>query len=326
MTEKTMTTMKTAQSSAPDGGRNSGLFARFWRAPYLLLILAVLFWSGNFIVGRVTMDRLSPVTFAFWRWVVALAAILPLAWPRLRRDLRVLLAHWPMVFVLGALGIGAFNTLVYAGLRQTTAINGLLLQSTMPVIILGATFLLYGQKSSARQILGVLVSLLGVATIALRGDWSGLAALDVNRGDLWVLVAVLAYALYSALLRKKPQVHPLSFLAASFAVGVLCLLPLYALELAQGGVGHWREGWSAPSFLALAYVALLPGVLSYLFFNRGVELVGANAAGHFIHLMPIFGSLMAVFLLGERFQGFHATGAALIAAGLALAMFGQRKS
>ncbi len=319
-----MTSSNPAKTTSNAGRMQDGLFGRFWRAPYLLLVLAVLFWSGNFIVGRVTMDRLSPVTFAFWRWVLALLVLVPVALPHLWRDWRGLARQWPMVFVLGALGIGAFNTLVYAGLQQTTAINGLLLQSTMPVIILGATFLLYGQKSSARQILGVLVSLAGVAVIALRGDWSGLAALDVNRGDLWVLVAVLAYALYSALLRKKPQVHPLSFLAASFAVGVLCLLPLYLAELLGGGAGHWRAGWSAPSFLALAYVALLPGVLSYLFFNRGVELIGANTAGHFIHLMPIFGSLMAVFLLGERFQSFHAIGAALIAAGLALAMVRQR--
>jgi len=212
-----------------------------------------------------------------------------------------------MLLVLGGLGIAAFNTLVYFGLQTTSAVNALLLQSAMPVVILATTFLLYRERPRVLQMLGVLVSIIGVFVIATKGNWQALAQLRFNTGDLWVLAAVGAYALYSALLRERPAVSPLSFLAATFAIGVLMLLPLYIHE-------HMRIAHVQPalmSYLAIAYVSVFPGFLSYLLYNRGVELAGANTAGHFMHLMPIFGSGLAILLLGERFTSFHFAGAAV---------------
>ena len=289
--------------------------AHVWHAPYVLLALAVLFWSGNFIVGRATTGIVPPVALAFWRWTIGLALILSLGATHVRRDWPTLVRHWRMLAALGALGIAAFNTLVYLGLQTTTAVNALLLQSAMPVIILAVAFLLFGERASPRQTVGVLVSIGGVIAIASRGDWRALAALTFSPGDLMVLAAVAAYALYSALLRKRPAVHPLSFLAATFAIGALMLLPLYIHE----HVAIARIRPVPASWLAIAYVAVFPGFLSYLLYNRGVELAGANAAGHFVHLMPIFGSGLAILFLGERFAGYHLAGAALIAVGLVLA-------
>lgn len=286
-----------------------------WQSPYLLLGLAVLFWSGNFIVGRATAGIVPPIALAFWRWTLGLLLVVGLGSANIRRDWAQLKSHWKILLLLGALGIATFNTFVYLGLQTTTAVNALLLQSAMPVIILAATFLIYGERPAWRQALGVLVSIGGVLAIAAKGDWQTLATLQFNGGDLWVLAAVAAYALYSALLRQRPAVHPLSFLAATFSVGAIMLLPLYIHE--HMAIAQVRP--VLPAYLAIAYVALFPGFLSYLLYNRGVELVGANTAGHFMHLMPIFGSGLAVLVLGERFAGYHLVGAALIAAGLALA-------
>ena len=147
------------------------------------------------------------------------------------------------------------------------------------------------------------------------GPLDVLLTLSFNRGDLWVLVAVVLYALYSALLRHRPAIHPMSFLAATFLIGTVMLVPLYAAEISAGLSIAPTPG----AALAIAYVAVFPGFLAYLFFNRGVELIGANRAGHFLHLMPVFGSILAITLLGERFAFYHIVGIGLIGAGLLIA-------
>jgi len=310
-----------ASERAPSGRRYvSELRSRVWSAPYILLMLAVLFWSGNFIVGRAATDVVPPVALAFWRWTAGLVIVSAIGWRHVARDFDKLRSSWPILLVLAALGISVFNTFVYIGLHSTTALNALLLQSAMPIVILVLTFLLFGERPGFAPSVGVVVSMAGVATIASAGDWGTLASLSFNAGDLWVLAAVGAYALYSVLLRKRPDVHPLSFVVATFALGALMLLPAYIYE-------HFVAGPLRPSlsaYLVIAYVAVFPGVLSYLFFNRGVELAGANRAGHFIHLMPIFGSVLAMLLLGESIAAFHVVGGILIAAGLLLAAAGRR--
>jgi len=304
-----------SEESPPRGIRALG-----WNMPYLLLTLAVLFWSGNFIVGRAVAGDVPPVTLAFWRWTIGLVFILALGHRQLRADLPVLLRAWPVVILLSGLGIAVFNTLVYFGLQSTTAVNGLLLQSAMPLIILLFSFLLFREAPRLNQVIGVIISIIGVLAIACQGDVAVLLSLAVNIGDVWILLAVMSYALYSALLRKRPAVQPFSFLAATFLLGALMLVPLYAMELRAG----LRIAPQPGSYLAILYVALFPGFLSYLFYNRGVELVGANRAGHFMHLMPVFGSLLAVGFLGETIQGFHLAGIALIGGGIFFAMLGRR--
>lgn len=304
----------TGQSTtAAKPGRGPG--GRLGQLPYLLLTLTVLFWSGNFIVGRAVHADVPPIGLAFWRWTGGLSLVFAFAWPHLKRDWPVLLRYWRVMLLFSFFGIATFNTLVYLGLQSTTAINGLLMQSTMPVMIVVISFAVFRETISWLQGLGVAVSLAGAVTIIAQGDIQTLAALTLNRGDLWIVLAVACYATYSALLRKRPGVHPLSFLAATFALGALMLLPFYIWETASGDPVPFER----VSLLAIGYVALFPSVLAYLCFNRGVELVGANRAGLFIHLMPVFGSLMAIGLLGEAFCAYHAVGMVLVLAGIALA-------
>lgn len=298
-----------------------GLAARFWASPALLLSLASLFWAGNFIVGRAVLTSAPPVTLAFWRWTLAILPVLWLAQRQLdlRAEWRVLRGHLGVVAVLAVLGIACFNTFVYLGLRETTSINALLMQSMMPLLILMVCFLLYGERPGVLPLCGMGLSVAGVAFIASRGDLGQLAGLALNPGDLWVLAAVVAYAFYSALLRKRPKLHPLSFLLVIFVIGAVALLPFMVLEYRRG----LRLVLSAEMGLALAYLVIFPSFLSYLFFNRGVELLGAARAGAFIHLLPVFGAGLAVLFLGERIEIFHIGGASLIATGLGLASWAK---
>lgn len=283
--------------------------------PYLLLTMAVLFWAGNFILGRAFHSEIPPVALAYWRWVgAALLVTLP-ALPHLRRDRQALLQSWPAILLLSTLGIAAFNTLAYSGLQYTEAINAFLLQSLMPVLIVLLSFILFREKVTRLQCLGILVSLCGAVTIIARGDAEILLSLSINRGDLMVFSAIACYAGYTVMLRKRPHVHPLAFIATTFWLGSLILVPLYLWETLTVATLELKP----TTMLVIGYVMVFPSIVSYLCYNRGVELVGANRAGLFIHLMPVFGSLMAVFFLGERFCWYHVMGILLIGAGIYLA-------
>lgn len=283
--------------------------------PYILLALAALFWSGNFVLGRAVSEAVPPVALAFWRWFGGALLIAPFALKHTRRDWPTFRRHWPIVLLLSLLGVAVFNTLVYTGLGRTTAINGLLMQSTQPVIIIGFTFLLFRETVRPVQIVAVGLSLLGVLMIILRGDPRTLATIGLNVGDLIIFLAVISYAAYTALLRRRPAVHPFSFLLVTFGAGAAMLLPLYLAE----GLGGRPLELNSVSLASIAYVCIFPSILAYLCYNRGVELVGANRAGHFFHLMPVFGSILAIIFLGERFQLYHAIGILLIVAGIVLA-------
>jgi drug/metabolite transporter (DMT)-like permease len=284
-------------------------------SPYLLLTLAVFFWAGNFIVGRAVRADVPPLALAFWRWFFAAILVTLMARRHLPADLARLRKSWGIVLLLAFVGITCFNTLVYIGLQYTMAVNALLMQSLMPVMIVGLSFLLFKEKIKPIQAAGVAISLLGALTIIGQGSLGILVSLSLNRGDVLVFIAVIGYAGYSIGLRKRPAVHPLSFVAATFILGDLLLLPLYVWETVSGRSLHL----DAPTVMAISYVAVFPSIVSYLCFNRGVELVGANRAGMFIHLIPVFGSVMAIVFLGESLQWFHIVGILLIAAGISMA-------
>lgn len=295
--------------------KENGSAAALWSRAYLLLTLTALFWAGNSIVARAARDVVPPAALSFWRWAIALALLMPFAWPHLRRDAAVLRAHWPIMLVLGALGIGAFNTLLYTGLQTTTALNSMLIQSAQPALILMVGALVMQDRTSARQVAGVVVSLVGVLIIIARGDAAMLLALRLNGGDAIIAFAVLLWALYSVLLRRRPPVHPLSFLAASIMVGIVVIAPLYATEIGAGRLIVPATG----SALAIAYVSIFPSFLAYLFFNRGVELIGSAATAQYLNVMPLMGAGLAMLFLGETLHRFHVAGLALVVAGIFVA-------
>jgi drug/metabolite transporter (DMT)-like permease len=299
-------------------GRPGGLAALamvLWRQPSLLLGFAALCWAINIIVGRATRDAVPPVALGFLRWAAAFVVILPLAWPHLRRDWPELKRRWRIVAVLSAFGIGGYNALAYVALHHTSAVNGSLLQSALPALTMIWGLLIFRDRQGALQLLGLAVSLAGVVVIITHGRPDELLALRLNLGDGLMIAALSLYGVYTVLLRLRPRVHPLSFLAATFALGTLFLAPVYLGERALGA----RVAWSLPVALALAFLAVFPSVVAYLCFNRGVELVGAARAAQHNHLIPAFGSLMAVVVLGEPFHFYHLAGIALIFAGIVLA-------
>lgn len=282
---------------------------------WLLMLLPPLFWAGNAVMGRAVAGAVPPIGLAFWRWVLGTLIVLPFAWKHLRHDITPLMASWKEVLLLGTLGIGMFNTFQYIALNSTTALNTVMLQSSMPVMIVLMSLLLFGDRVRAAQGAGIVVSLLGALTLISHGDPALLLGLRLNAGDVWMLVAVGVYAAYTTLLRRKPAVHGLSFIVATFAVGAVELLPFYVWEtLTQRAVEP-----TMTTFLAVGYVALFPSIVAYLCFNRVVELVGANSAGLAIHLVPVFGSVLAVLFLGEQPHLHHGVGIALIAIGILLA-------
>jgi len=294
---------------------------RLWHSGPALLSLTMLFWAGSVIVGRAAAPVLPPVLFTLLRWTGALVIVAPLAWPHLRADIPKLWARKWTTALLAVLGVCAYNILVYRGLHATTAVNALLLQSVMPLAVLLANLLLFRERPGRVQVAAIAVSLLGVLVIAGQGSLETLRHLSVNPGDALVLLAVATFATYSSLLRRRPAVHPLSFLAATFLIGVGILAPLAVVEYAAGA--RMVPGWLA--WGAIAYAVVFASFLATLFFNRGVELIGAARAGQFNHLQPVFGTLLAVGVLGEALHPYHAVGIALIASGLLLAARGRAR-
>ncbi len=288
---------------------------RFWNSAWTLLVLANLLWAGNIVLGRGMVGMVPPIALAYWRWTGAFLIAIGFAWPYLRRDWRVLLGRWRLMLVLSATGIATYNTMSYIGLTSTTALNVLLLQSAGPLIIILWAFALFGDRPSIWQAAGVVLSLIGVAVIAAHGSLKSLLHLSLNRGDVWILVAMLIYGVYAALFRVRPATHPMSFLVATMGIGSMMILPFYLWEVAEGA----RIEGGLPAWLALAYIAVFPSFIAYLFFNRGIELIGAARSGQSWHLMPVFGSILAVVFLGEQFHIYHAVGIALIAGGIVLA-------
>ncbi len=265
-------------------------------------------------MGRGVNQIIPPVTLAFWRWTVALVILLPLTWSRVRNDWQVIRKNWRILLLLSFLGIACFNTMLYTAVHTTTALNGALIQTSMPAWIVMLALLLYKEKIGGIQSLGVLICILGAFSIITRGDLSSFSGLKVVEGDIWMMTAVVLYALYSIFLRKRPQMDDLSLVTVIFALGVLMLFPLYVWEfISVGGVAVDEIVLGS-----VLYVAIFPSILAYLCWNRGVELVGASTAGLYINFTPLFASVLAVMLLGESLEMYHLVGALMIIGGMIL--------
>lgn len=283
--------------------------------PYLLLSITALCWAGNAIVGRLAAGHIAPVTLSFLRWSLAFLIILPFAWKHLQRDWPAIRSRLGTMIVLSVTGIGAFNTLQYWALEHTQALNTLLLQSAGPLFVAIWSLALLGVRLTLAQAGGIVVSLAGVLVILLHGDLTTLKNIEFNKGDIIFTVALAIFGLYSVLTLKKPQIHGLSFVAFTFGCGAACLIPLLVRELLTRPVMQL----DTTNLLTLFYVAVFPSTIAYLCFNRGVQLIGANRAAPFFHVVPVFGSAMAIVFLDERPQLFHIIGFALVLTGVFVA-------
>ncbi len=283
--------------------------------PYLLLSLSSLLWAGNVVLGRFIAADFPPMALSFLRWGFACLIVLPFAWPHLKAEWPVIRKHLPILTLLTLTGLAGYNAIAYLGLRYTEALNALLIQSSGPLIVALWSLVLLGIRLTWPQTIGIGISLLGVVTILTRGDPAALTSIHLNKGDLIFTFALVIFGLYSVLAVKRPAIHPLAFMGFTSGYATVLLIPAVIVEAASG----LRPSLTLNNALTLAYVAIFPSILAYLFFNRGVELIGANRAAPFFHLIPVFGSVLAIAFLGERPHLFHVTGYALVLTGVAIA-------
>jgi drug/metabolite transporter (DMT)-like permease len=287
-------------------------------SPYLLLVLVALFWAGNSVLARWIRLEVPPIGLSFWRWAAAGAILLPFIWRDMVRIWPLVRSYPGQVTLLSLLGVTNFNTFLYLGLQTTTAANAVLLLSVVPLVIILLSRLILGVPIRLYQSLGILASMAGVATIIARGEVARLLDLNLSPGDLWVLAAVVSWGAYSVLLKRRPVgIDGFPLLGYMVVVGLVFITPLYLWEIGTG----LSVNLNLITVSSVAYVALFASILAYLFWNHAVEEVGANRAGQFVHLIPVFGSLMSVFLLGERLYLYHFVGILLVAVGIALATF-----
>lgn len=283
--------------------------------PYLLLSLSSLFWAGNIVLARHVGAHIPPITMTTIRWFGVFIILLPFAWPHLKRDWPALRAHLPLMLFLSLIGFAFNNAISYWAMQYTEALNALLIQSSGPLFVALWSLVLFGVRLTGSQLAGIVVSLLGVLVIILRGDLAALASIAFNKGDVMFTWSLVAFGLYSAVIARRPRVHQLSFLSFTTCCGAMMLLP--------GALWEYSAGITlkldALTFATMSYILIFPSTLAYLFFNRGVALIGPNRAAPFFHLVPVFGSALAIVLLGEKLQAFHLIGYALVLAGVVTA-------
>ena len=286
-----------------------------FRNAYVLLLLTTLFWAGNVIAGKLAVGHVSPMALTTLRWGLATLVMLAIGLPRLREDWPVVRRNLPLLAALGAIGFTVFNALQYSALLFTTAINTSIEQAAMPMLVFVANFLVYRVGVAPGQVVGFTLSLLGVALTAAHGDPTRLAALDLNRGDALMLVAIVIYAGYTVALRARPAIHWQSLMIALCGSAFVVSLPLLLWEGLSGRmIAPDARGWAIAAF-----TALFPSVVAQAFYIRGIELIGANRAGLFANMVPIFGTLLSILILGEAFRFYHAAAMVLVFGGIWLA-------
>lgn len=296
------------------------LIRSLWASPILLLVLTTLIWAGHSIVARLALGEIGPMTLVTLRWALALAPILMAARPSLRRDWPILKRRWLYILAMGALGYTGFNALFYVAAHRTSALNLSIIQGGVPALVLLGARAFLGVRFTGLQAAGAFLTMLGVAAIAAQGDPMRLLALAFNSGDAMMLVAVVLYAGYTVALTERPQVSGLSLLAGMALAAFLTSVPLMAWEIASGG--FIRP--TLTGLLVLVYAALGPAFSAQIAYMRGVELIGPGRAGVFVNLVPVFGAIMAVVLLGEPFAAYQMAALILVVGGIAIAQTGAK--
>jgi len=283
---------------------------------YLLLVLTTIFWSGNFIVGKAaSMYEIPPFSLNFYRWFFAGLILLPFTYKEIVRKKKYILDNIGFFIILGITSITIFNSIVYYSLYYTQVISGVLMISTIPVWIIFISSILNIEKTNFFQIIGVAFSLTGVVFIITKADLELVKNLDFNKGDLTMVIAMFAWAIYSALLKKKKyEISQITLLEVVIITGLIFLTPIYFIEMNFGNTIKLGK----PFYLTLTYVVLFPGLCSFFFWIKGISIIGANRAGVFLHLMPIFGAIMAMVIFDEKFMFYHFLGALFILSGIIL--------
>ncbi len=286
------------------------------KSAYIFLILATLFWSGNFIVGKAaSFFEIPPFTLNFYRWTFAWLILAPFTLKEIYKSKSHILKNLKHVLILGITSITLFNSIVYYSLQFTQVISGVLMISTIPVMIILFSSLLKIEKTNLFQLIGVFFSMLGVIVIVSQLNLEKIKELSFNKGDLSIIIAMLSWALYSALLkRKKLELSQLSLLQVIISSGLIFLLPVYLIEISLGR----HVVLELPFFLTLSYVVLFPGLASFICWIKGIAIIGANRSGIFLHLMPIFSTILAIIIFKEKFMIYHLIGAMLIITGIVL--------
>ena len=309
----------------PLESENRGITARLLDQPYLLLILAPLFWGGNVVVAKLVVGEIHPLLLLSARCLGATMFILPFSWRFLAADWPVIRRKWPLIMGYGALGYAIYNGLLYVGLTTTTAVNSSIETGALPMMILAANFVVFRVRAHWLQILGVLIAISGVLLTATHGNLARLATLDINVGDGFVLLACLAYTAYTLALKFRPAMHMMSFMAVAFTGSTITAFVLLEL-FGPGLVSYATIPTMSPMVWAvLAYVMIFPSMFSQVFYARGVELVGPNRAAPSHNLIPVFGALGSVLVLGERLEAYHYLAAAIIVGGILLAEWAARR-
>lgn len=282
---------------------------------FVLLALTALFWSGNHVLGRAITGEVPPLGISTLRWLIPMLILWPFVRPKLGHDWPLIRSHWRLLLGLGLTGGALFSGLQYVGLQLTTALNVSVINSLTPVFIVAASALVFGDRLHTRQVWGILTSLAGVLVIVAHGDIGMLRSLDFNTGDLIIVFNMAVFGIYSAYLRKVPPLHWLTFLFVIAGVSVLGTTPFFIWEHLSGYT--FKPTWLTIG--AIAYIAIFPSVLAFAFWTRGVALIGANRAGPFLHLIPLYSAVLANVLLGEALMTYHVFGFALILSGVWLA-------
>jgi len=279
----------------------------------------VLFWSGNFVIARFIHEDITPIELVFFRWFGTLLVLSPLLFIQRKKIFAAIKNHFPIMMSFSLLGISGYNSFVYLGLQTTTATNALLINSSVPIMIIFLAAIILKQKVTIIQILGILLSTLGVVFLVLQGDLSKISSMSFNPGDLWIITAGLSWALYSVLMKYKPkELHALEFLSAVVLLGSIVLFFIYLYK------GHGISSGIkivTNNYWVILYMVIFPSILSYIFWHKGIDEIGAHKTGQFTHLMPIFGSILAFIFLNERLEMFHLMGMALIGFGIYLSLF-----
>jgi drug/metabolite transporter (DMT)-like permease len=283
---------------------------------YVMLTLCSLFWSGNFIVGKfATLYEIPPLTLNFFRWLIVWIILIPFTFKDIIKNFRIIKNNFYPISFMSITSISVFNSVVYYSLNFTQVLNGALMISTIPVLIIFISLVFKTDKISFNQIFGVILSIAGVITIVTRLDFFRLINLDLNKGDLWLLIAMLSWAIYSTMLKTyKVPLKSLTFISTIVSIGLIFLLPQFLFEYKN----HQIIQFNFPVILITSYVVLFAGLGAYIFWNKGVSIIGPNKAGIFLHLMPVFSSFMAIFILNEKLMNFHIIGALVIIAGIYL--------